>query len=107
MDKIPSDVRKGFAFSVRQAVTLFCDGEARHLQGRRAEDFLQTTVFLRIGAVQDEGFHNTSHHRLFHGAVRLQRRQDAQVVVRTVHLFNDFIVVALRRDQARVQHAAV
>ena len=107
MGKIPGDVRKGLAFSVRQAVTLFRDGEARHLQGRRAEDFLQTSVFLRIGAVQDEGFHNTSHHRFFHGAVRLQRCQDAQVVVRTVHLFDDFIVVALRRDQARIQHAAV
>ena len=107
MGEIPGDVREGLAFTICQAVSFFRDGEACHLEGRRAENLLQTSVFLRIGAVQNEGFHNASHDRLFHGSIRLQRREDAQVVVRAVHLFDDLIVIAFGRNQTSVQNSAV
>ena len=77
------------------------------MKGGRAENILQASVFLRIAAVQNAGFHNASYHCFFHGAIGLQGGEDAQIVMRTVHFFNDFVVVALRRDQAGIQYAAV
>ena len=105
--KIGCNIRQQFAFAVYQAVALFCNGEAGHFQGGGAENLLQASIFPGVGAVQDQGFHNTAHYRFLHGSVGLQGDEDTKIVVGTVHFFNDFIVIAFCGDQAGAHNALI
>ena len=96
--EVRDHIRQQFTFSVYQLVSLFCDSKTCHLQRRVCKNRFQTSVLFLVGTVQDQGFHNASHHGFCHRAICLQRSKNGKVIMGPVHLFNDFIVVALHRN---------
>ena len=105
--KVSFNGRNNITSAIHQRISLLCNGKACHLERRLAENLLQSAKFRFIFTIQDHRLHNTGYNGLFHRIVCLQGCQNTQIVVRTIHFFDNLIVIAFSCNETGLNLTSV
>ena len=101
-DHVAGHVGQACAVGARQVVALFRNGEGSHLQPGVLESTGQRCPVLMKGGIRPQRGGDGADDRFFKRAVRFQRDQHVQVVMRVKNALGQFRVIALSGDQTGV-----